>query len=56
MADPGDKRRLTVSLTAEGRRLFERSVQAAHQISARTVAPLSEDERATLHALLLRLT
>lgn len=56
MADPSDKRRLTVSLTVEGRKLFERCVDAAHQISTRTVAPLSDEERATLQALLLRLT
>ncbi len=55
-ADPDDRRRLTVSLTAAGRALFDRSVAAAHQVSARTLAPLTEDERQTLKAILMKLT
>ena len=54
-ADPDDRRRLTVSLSPEGRGLFIRSVEAAFDVSTRTLAPLSRDERAGLMALLQRL-
>ncbi len=54
-ADPDDRRRLTVSLSPEGRGLFTRSVEAAFEVSARTLAPLSRDERAGFMALLQRL-
>lgn len=54
--DPDDRRRLTVSLTAEGRTLFETTAATALEVSETTLAPLDEVERATLMALLLRLT
>jgi DNA-binding MarR family transcriptional regulator len=54
-ADPDDRRRLTVSLSPEGRDLLTRSVEAAFEASSRTLAPLSQDERAGLMAMLLRL-
>jgi DNA-binding MarR family transcriptional regulator len=47
-----DKRRLLVSLTAEGRETVERLIPAAQQITAETLAPLSPKEAATLLRLL----
>jgi MarR family transcriptional regulator, lower aerobic nicotinate degradation pathway regulator len=55
-ADPADRRRLTVSLTAAGSALFSSRVETALQVSASTVAPLSADEARQLKDLLLRLT
>jgi DNA-binding MarR family transcriptional regulator len=47
-----DKRRLLVSLTAEGRETVERLIPAAQQITAETLGPLSQKEAATLLRLL----
>ena len=55
-ADPGDRRRLTVSLTAAGERLFTDRVATALSDSAETVAPLTPEEARHLQALLARLT
>jgi MarR family transcriptional regulator, lower aerobic nicotinate degradation pathway regulator len=55
-ADPADRRRLTVSLTAAGERLFADRIATAHAVSAETLSPLSEAEARQLMALLLRLT
>lgn len=54
-ADPGDRRRLTVDLSDEGRALLQAALPAARQVSERTVAPLSAGERDQLLALLSRL-
>lgn len=54
--DPDDKRRLTVALTAAGRDLFQAQLAAAAGVSEATLAPLSEEERAQVLALLARLT
>ncbi len=54
-ADPDDRRRHLVALTAEGRATVERLVPQATRITASTLAPLDPDERAGLLALLLRL-
>ena len=54
--DAADRRRLTVTLTDQGRALFERLIPAAHQVSQHTLAPLTPAESATLAALLARLT
>jgi len=54
-ADPGDARRLLVSLTEEGRQLVAATVPRALQISEATLAPLSRSERATLLKLLRKL-
>lgn len=53
--DPADRRRLTVDLTSQGRALFDRLAPLALEVSARTLAPLTEGEQAVLTRLLLRL-
>jgi DNA-binding MarR family transcriptional regulator len=55
-ADPEDRRRLSVALTAEGAGLYKRRIETALQVSADTLAPLSAAEQTTLMALLSRLT
>ena len=50
-----DKRRLLVKLTAEGRETVERLIPLAQQITAETLAPLSQKEAATLFKLLARI-
>ena len=54
-ADPGDRRRLTVDPSDEGRARLQAALPAARQVSERTVAPLSAGERDQLLALLSRL-
>jgi DNA-binding MarR family transcriptional regulator len=56
MADPADRRRLTVTLTESGTALFTSRLDTALAVSADTVAPLSPEEAAVLKQLLLRLT
>jgi len=51
----GDKRRLMVSLTAEGRDTIQRLIPLAEGITAETLAPLSAKEAATLMKLLARI-
>jgi DNA-binding MarR family transcriptional regulator len=51
----GDKRRLLVSLTAQGRETVQRLIPLAERITAETLAPLSAKEAATLMKLLARL-
>jgi len=51
----GDKRRLLVSLTEEGRETVERLVPLAERITVETLAPLSRKEAATLLKLLARI-
>ena len=51
----GDKRRLMVSLTPQGRQAVERLIPLAAQITAETLAPLSPKDAATLMRLLSKL-
>lgn len=55
-ADPTDGRRLTVSLTEAGAKLYAAKLAAAVAVSAATLTPLSEAERLQLIQLLSRLT
>jgi DNA-binding MarR family transcriptional regulator len=53
--DPNDRRRHIVRLTADGKRMLRQLRALARKIEDEFLAPLSDDERANLHALLLRL-
>jgi DNA-binding MarR family transcriptional regulator len=53
--DPNDRRRQSVSLTAEGKKTLGRLRGIAGRIEDDFLAPLDDEERAALHALLLRL-
>lgn len=50
-----DKRRLLVSLTAEGRAAIERLIPLAQRITRETLAPLSARETATFMRLLAKI-
>jgi MarR family transcriptional regulator, lower aerobic nicotinate degradation pathway regulator len=53
--DPRDRRRHLVSLTAEGQRQLRRLRTAIDRLEDQLFAPLDPGDRATLHAMLLRL-
>jgi DNA-binding MarR family transcriptional regulator len=53
--DPNDRRRHVVRMTAEGRRVLRRLRALARRLDDDFLAPLSDEERAQLHGLLLRL-
>jgi DNA-binding MarR family transcriptional regulator len=53
--DPNDRRRHVVRLTPEGKKMLRRLRSLSSQIEDAFLAPLDEDERATLHTLLRRL-
>ena len=55
-ADPDDRRRLTVALTAAGADLFRSTAATALRVSDHTLDALDQTERAQLMALLARLT
>lgn len=52
--DPADRRRVRVTATPAGRAALAAQVGRAQEVQAELLAPLSPAERATLHALLLR--
>ena len=53
--DPTDRRRHLVELTADGQQMLSRLRKLSRQIEDEFLAPLSDEERVNLHALLLRL-
>jgi len=53
--DPDDRRRHLVRLTPDGKRMLGRLRRTAGKIDDDFLAPLTPEERATLHRLLLRL-
>lgn len=54
--DVSDRRRMIVTLTAEGRSMAVAAFDAAKQISSATLEPLTAAERRTFLALLAKLT
>jgi DNA-binding MarR family transcriptional regulator len=54
-SDPKDKRRRSVALTETGRRVAEAAVAVAGQITAKTLAPLTQEEQRTIVRLLKKL-
>jgi MarR family transcriptional regulator, lower aerobic nicotinate degradation pathway regulator len=55
-ADPADARRLLVELSDAGAELYDRAAPIAREITEKTLEKLEAGERATLLALLRRLT
>jgi DNA-binding MarR family transcriptional regulator len=53
LADPTDRRRRAVALTARGGEVTQAAMAVAAEITAATLAPLTEDER-RIAALLLK--
>jgi DNA-binding MarR family transcriptional regulator len=53
--DPGDRRRHLVQLTPDGKRTLKELRALSRQLEDDFLEPLDENERAALHALLLRL-
>jgi MarR family transcriptional regulator, lower aerobic nicotinate degradation pathway regulator len=53
--DPADKRRLLVALTERGTALYDRAKPIAEHITAKTLEPLTERERAGILALLAKI-
>jgi DNA-binding MarR family transcriptional regulator len=53
--DPNDRRRHLVRLTSDGKRVVRQLRTLARKIEDEFLAPLSAEERATLHELLVRL-
>lgn len=52
LPDPGDRRRLSISLSKAGREAFARHQSSAFAVTAETLAPLDPAERRTLLSLL----
>lgn len=53
--DPNDRRRTLLRLTEAGEAMVEQVTATAFQVSARTLAPLDEDEQLRLLAMLKKL-
>lgn len=56
LADPNDRRRRAVALTERGREVTQAAQAVAAEITAATLAPLTEDERRVVSQLLKKLT
>lgn len=56
LADPNDRRRRAVALTERGREVTQAAQAVAAEITAATLAPLTEDERRLVSQLLKNLT
>ena len=56
LADPNDRRRRAVALTERGREVTQAAQAVAAEITAATLAPLTEDERRVVSELLKKLT
>lgn len=54
-ASTKDKRRLLVDLTEPGREIYQRAVPKAHELTRKTLAPLTAAERRKLRELLTKL-
>ena len=55
-ADPGDGRRMLVELTDKGKRVIAEVIPTAHEITQRTLHPLSKRETETLLKFLKKLS
>jgi DNA-binding MarR family transcriptional regulator len=53
--DPADRRRVRVALTASGTTALAAQVAQAESVQSALLAPLTPQERTTLHTLLLRI-
>ncbi|HEX6789104.1 MAG TPA: MarR family winged helix-turn-helix transcriptional regulator, partial [Gaiellaceae bacterium] len=53
--DPNDRRRHVVTMTPAGRRALTKLRALSQKLDDSYLAPLSDEDRETLHALLLRL-
>jgi DNA-binding MarR family transcriptional regulator len=53
--DPDDKRRHQIELSARGKKILQRALPVAKQISVKTLKPLSNGERETLLRLLKKI-
>jgi MarR family transcriptional regulator, lower aerobic nicotinate degradation pathway regulator len=53
--DPNDKRRHLIELSTEGKKILQRALPIAKQISVKTLKPLSNGERETLLRLLKKI-
>jgi MarR family transcriptional regulator, lower aerobic nicotinate degradation pathway regulator len=56
LASSEDRRKLLIDLTPEGRRIVDKVIPRAIEISARTLAPLSREEQAVFMRLLAKLS
>ena len=56
LADPNDRRRRAVALTERGREVTQAAQAVAAEITATTLAPLTDDERRIAALLLKKLT
>jgi DNA-binding MarR family transcriptional regulator len=53
---PEDRRKLLIALTGDGHAMLQRAKAQAPRVTAQALAPLSAEERETLHRLLQRIT